>query len=174
MKYKSWYLTIQIHLKHGTPICLQPAEESSLLETICQCASIHYRPHRRLRRCGASLHPDRPQSREGHERRERLDLGISWTLPGWSAFRLDHRGRSARRLFTTATRRLPCAVGVHQPGAAPPPPGEPSRGAREVDSRERALEVSPIGTVVGRIFTNSEGNSKTFKATVYDLSLIHI
>ena len=56
----------------------------------------------------------------------------------------------------------------HNPGAAPRPPGEPSRGAREVDSRERALEIFPIGTVVGRIFTDSEGNSKTFKATVYD------
>ena len=37
-----------------------------------------------------------------------------------------------------------------------------------MDSRERALEIFPIGTVVGRIFTDSEGNSKTFKATVYD------
>ena len=37
-----------------------------------------------------------------------------------------------------------------------------------MDSRDRALEIFPIGTVVGRIFTDSEGNSKTFKATVYD------
>ena len=37
-----------------------------------------------------------------------------------------------------------------------------------MDSRDRALEIFPIGTVVRRIFTDSEGNSKTFKATVYD------
>eukprot|EP00752_Nemacystus_decipiens_P016750 g14988.t1 len=57
---------------------------------------------------------------------------------------------------------------LHNPDAAPRPPGELTRGEREVESRERALEIFPRGTEVGRIFTDAEGRSKTFKATVYD------
>eukprot|EP00752_Nemacystus_decipiens_P015644 g13961.t1 len=57
---------------------------------------------------------------------------------------------------------------LHHPNVAPRPPGEPTRGEREVESRERALEIFPRGTEVGRIFTDAEGRSKTFKATVYD------
>jgi len=54
------------------------------------------------------------------------------------------------------------------PDAATRPPGEPTRGEREVESRERALEMFPRGTVVGRVFADAEGRSKTFKARVYD------
>jgi len=57
---------------------------------------------------------------------------------------------------------------LHNPDDAPRPPGEPTRGEREVESRERALELYPRGTEVGRIFTDAEGRAKTFKATVYD------
>lgn len=57
---------------------------------------------------------------------------------------------------------------LHRPNEAPRPVGEPTRGAREVESRERALDIFPVGTEVGRIFTDSEGRSKTFKAKVYD------
>jgi len=57
---------------------------------------------------------------------------------------------------------------LHHPDAAPRPPGEPTRGEREVESRERALDMFPCGTVVGRIFTDAEGQPKVFKAKVYD------
>eukprot|EP00752_Nemacystus_decipiens_P008157 g7296.t1 len=57
---------------------------------------------------------------------------------------------------------------LHNLNVARRPPGEPTRGEREVESRKRALEVFPRGTEVGRIFTDAEGRSKTFKATVYD------
>ena len=57
---------------------------------------------------------------------------------------------------------------LYHPDADPRPPGEPTRGAREVESRERALDMFPRGTEVGRVFTDAEGRSKTFKAKVYD------
>ena len=57
---------------------------------------------------------------------------------------------------------------LHHPDAAPRPPGEPTRGEREVESRERALDMFPCGTVVGRIFTDAEGQPQVFKAKVYD------
>ena len=48
------------------------------------------------------------------------------------------------------------------------PAGPPTRGAREVASRDQALQLFPIGTPVGREFVDSEGLAKTFKATVFD------
>eukprot|EP00752_Nemacystus_decipiens_P011522 g10231.t1 len=57
---------------------------------------------------------------------------------------------------------------LHNPNVAPRPPGEPTRGEREAESRERALETLPRGTEVGRNFMDAEGRSKTFKATVSD------
>ena len=44
----------------------------------------------------------------------------------------------------------------------------PTRGAREVASRNQALQLFPIGTLVGRKLVDSEGLAKTFKATVLD------
>eukprot|EP00903_Cladosiphon_okamuranus_P005335 g5333.t1 len=57
---------------------------------------------------------------------------------------------------------------LYCPNEAPRPLGEPSRGEREVVSRELALEMFPPGTKVGRVFMDAEGRSKTFKATLYD------
>ncbi|CAB1114741.1 unnamed protein product [Ectocarpus sp. CCAP 1310/34] len=57
---------------------------------------------------------------------------------------------------------------LHHPSDATRPTGEPTRGEREVESRDRALEMFPRGTEVGRVFMDAEGRSKTFKAKVYD------
>lgn len=63
---------------------------------------------------------------------------------------------------------FPASWELYHPEADPRPPGEPTRGEREVESRERALDMVPRGTEVGRAFTDAEGRSKTFKAKVYD------
>ena len=57
---------------------------------------------------------------------------------------------------------------LHQPEADDRPPGDPTRGESEVESRDRALEMFRRGTVVGRVFVDTEGRSKTFKVKVYD------
>lgn len=56
----------------------------------------------------------------------------------------------------------------HGPDKARRPPGIPTRGEREVASREDALRQYPLGTKVGREFADSEGNLKIFYGTVYD------
>ena len=56
----------------------------------------------------------------------------------------------------------------HGADATPRPAGPPTRGAREVASRDQALQLFPIGTPVGREFVDSEGLVKTFQATVFD------
>ena len=56
----------------------------------------------------------------------------------------------------------------HGEEAAPRLAGPPTRGEREVASREQALRLFPIGTPVGREFVDNEGHPKTFKATVFD------
>ena len=58
----------------------------------------------------------------------------------------------------------------HGADAANCPPGSPTRGARDVASRDQALQLSPIGTPVGREFVGSEGYLylKVFKATIFD------
>ena len=56
----------------------------------------------------------------------------------------------------------------HGTDATPRPTGPPTRGAREVASRDQALQLFPMGTPVGREFVVSEGLAKTFKATVFD------
>jgi len=47
-------------------------------------------------------------------------------------------------------------------------PRPPTRGVREVESREQALRLFPVGTRVGREFADNEGQTKVFKATVFD------
>eukprot|EP00752_Nemacystus_decipiens_P004057 g3715.t1 len=56
----------------------------------------------------------------------------------------------------------------HGANAAPRPAGPPTRGAREVASREHALQLFPIGTPIGREFVDSEGHPQVFKAAVFD------
>lgn len=56
----------------------------------------------------------------------------------------------------------------HGPGAAPRPPRPPTRGEQEVASREKALQLFPIGTPVGREFMDNQGSLKVFKATISD------
>ncbi|CAB1096262.1 unnamed protein product [Ectocarpus sp. CCAP 1310/34] len=51
---------------------------------------------------------------------------------------------------------------------APRPAGPPTRGEREVASREQALQLFPVGTQVGREFADSDGHLKVFKATAFD------
>lgn len=46
----------------------------------------------------------------------------------------------------------------HDPGEAERHPGTPTRGEREVESREEALLQSPIGTVVDRQLADEEGH----------------
>ena len=57
---------------------------------------------------------------------------------------------------------------LHHPEGDDRPPGDPTRGEREVESRDRGLDMFPRGTVIGRVFVDIEGRSKTFKAKVYD------
>lgn len=56
----------------------------------------------------------------------------------------------------------------HGADAAPRPAGPPTRGEREVASREPALQLFPIGTPVGPEFADSDGRLKVFRAAVFD------
>lgn len=56
------------------------------------------------------------------------------------------------------------------PDKAARPPGPPTRGEREVASREDALLQYPVGTVVGREFADGEGNTKVFRGKVKDFA----
>lgn len=56
----------------------------------------------------------------------------------------------------------------HGADATPRPAGPPARGAREVASREQALQLFPRGTLVGREFADNEGHPKGFQAAVFD------
>ena len=56
----------------------------------------------------------------------------------------------------------------HDADATPRPTGPPTRGVREVASREQALLLFPIGTQVGREFAHQDGKLKIFGASVFD------
>ena len=56
----------------------------------------------------------------------------------------------------------------HGAAAAPRPPGQPTRGARDVASRDQASQLFLLGTPAGREFVNSGGQPKIFKANVFD------
>ena len=58
----------------------------------------------------------------------------------------------------------------HGPTATTRPAGPPTRGEREMASREQPFQLFPVGTSVGREFANNEGQFKVFKATVFDYS----
>ena len=56
----------------------------------------------------------------------------------------------------------------HGANAAPHPAGPSTHGARDVASRDQALQLFPVGTPVGKEFVDSEGHPKIFKATIFD------
>lgn len=56
----------------------------------------------------------------------------------------------------------------HDPDATPRPAGPPTRGARQVTSREHTLRLFPIGTPAGRELADGEGHLKAFKANLFD------
>lgn len=58
----------------------------------------------------------------------------------------------------------------HGEDATPRPAGPPTRGAREVESREHPLRLFPAGAQAGLEFVDNEGQPKVFKATVFDYS----
>ena len=58
----------------------------------------------------------------------------------------------------------------HGPRKAARPQGAPSRGGREVASREQALLQFPVGTEVGREFADNSGKIKTFRGRIIDFS----
>lgn len=99
-----------------------------------------------------------------------MDLGVLRPLPGRRSLFLDDGRRSRRQLLTAPARRVFRALYEAYLGAdhAPRPAGPPTRGEREVASREHALQLFPIGTTVEKEFADHEGQLKVFGATVFD------
>jgi len=56
----------------------------------------------------------------------------------------------------------------HGPDDAPRPPGSPTRGEREVATREAALQEFPLGTEVGRELHDLDGNVVVSRGKVCD------
>lgn len=68
---------------------------------------------------------------------------------------------------------MPCGSWPGHIGKSPRPPGVPTHGERNVESRDYALYEFPVGTEVGRQFVDAQGREKRFRGEVIDFNYPH-